>query len=128
MLSSFEVKCGTRAAGRKPVRGVVFIATTAEALADERLPFLTKQLSLADVEARGGNAAAQVRADSLRIRIGTIKEQAVAAATAEWDDMDEDRWEEHLDGLKRGTFGGWECDMCMGFNGPKIDVCALCCR
>ena len=107
---------------------MVFIATTAEALADERLPFLTKQLSLADVEARGGNAAAQVRADSLRIRIGTIKEQAVAAATAEWDDMDEDRWEEHLDGLKRGTFGGWECDMCMGFNGPKIDVCALCCR
>jgi hypothetical protein len=89
MLSSFEVKCGTRAAGRKPVRGVVFIATTAEALA-----------------AGGG----------------------VATATAEWDDMDEDRWEEHLDGLKRGTFGGWECDMCMGFNCPDLDVCALCCR
>ena len=85
MLSSFEVKCGTRAAGRKPVRGVVFIATTAEALADERLPFLTKQLSLADVEAKGGDAAAQVRADRLRLRVGTIKEQgggAAAQATA----------------------------------------------
>ena len=51
----------------------------------ERLPFLTKQLSLADVEARGGDAAAQVRADRLRLRVGTIKKQgggAAAQATA----------------------------------------------
>jgi hypothetical protein len=49
----------------------------------ERLPFLTKQLSLADAEARGGDAAAKVRADRLRLRLGTVKKQPGGGAAAQ---------------------------------------------
>ena len=54
--------------------------------------------------------------------------RGAAATTAAWDDMNESRWGEHLERLRKDKFGGWECDMCMGFNEPSLDVCALCCR